>query len=59
VERYLKGSGGTDLRIVQSEDISLPNESGEVPTIHISESFVPLEVGVRYLFFLRNNGALP
>jgi hypothetical protein len=59
VERYLKGSGGTDLRIVQSEDISLPNESGEVPTIHISESFVPLEVGVRYLFFLKTMEPYP
>ncbi len=53
VERYLKGSGGTALRIVQSEDISLPGEPGEAPNVHISESFVPLEVGVRYLFFLK------
>lgn len=59
VERYLKGSGGTDLRIVQSEDISLPNEPGEAPTVHISESFVPLEVGVRYLFFLKTMESYP
>lgn len=59
VERYLKGSGGTDLRIVQSEDISSPNEPGEAPTVHISESFVPLEVGVRYLFFLKTMESYP
>ena len=53
VERYLKGSGGSNLRIVQSEDITLPNTASEAPTVYLTEGFTPLEVGIRYIFFLK------
>lgn len=59
VERYLKGSGDTNLRIVQSEGLSLPDEPGGALTSYISEDFVPLEVGGRYLFFLRTMESYP
>jgi len=53
VEQYVKGSGGSNLRIVQSEDITLPNTAVEAPTVYLTEGFTPLEVGARYIFFLK------
>ncbi len=50
VEQFLKGEGDPILFVVQSEDILLPGMSPAA--VHISESFEPLMVNARYLFFL-------
>ena len=39
--------------MVQSETILLPNSPGDAPTVQVSEDYLPLEIGVRYLLFLK------
>jgi len=59
VEHYLKGDAGVTLRIVQAEEILLPDGIEEGGTVHVLNRGIPLEVGTRYLLFLVQGESYP
>ncbi len=59
VEQYLKGSGGSEIRILQSENITLPSTYSEGSTVNITDDFIPIAVDGRYVFFLSKVESYP
>jgi hypothetical protein len=53
VEKNLKGNASSEIHILQSENITFPNTNGEVSTVYITDDFLPISVGARYIFFLK------
>ena len=58
VERYLKGSGGDTLPVVQLEN-TITNIGGRVTESRMQEADFPLTKGTRYLLFLKPHGQAP
>jgi hypothetical protein len=59
-EKYIKGKPKEVLRVFQAEGIQIPeSENKNSNTIRVSDGYLPLTAGGRYLFFLQSTMSFP